>query len=212
MATIEFTDNYEDLSTDKGFQFRFHCERCGNGHMSTYQMNKLGVAGGLLEAASSLFGGVLGRAANSTYDVQRAVGGKAHDAALKEAAAEIRDKFIQCRKCGQWTCREICYNATASMCKQCAPIAEEVETSMRAEHTQTQVTNDLFLEENRRMSAKAKEAAAKCAKCGQPTLGKKFCPGCGTPVEGGGPRFCPSCGAKAAPGAKFCGECGGKMG
>jgi rubrerythrin len=98
------------------------------------------------------------------------------------------------------------------MCKQCAPIAEEVETSMRAEHVQTQVTNDLFLEENRRMSAKGKEAAAKCPKCGEPTLGKKFCPGCGAPLEGGGPRFCPSCGAKATPGAKFCGECGAKMG
>ena len=29
MAVIEFTDNFEDLSTDQGFQFKFHCERCG---------------------------------------------------------------------------------------------------------------------------------------------------------------------------------------
>jgi hypothetical protein len=212
MGAIEFTDNYQDLSTDKGFQFKFCCERCGNGYMSTYKLNKLGVAGGLLDAASSIFGGILGRAAHGAYDIQRAVGGKAHDEGLREAVEEIRPKFIQCRKCGQWICREICFNDTANMCKQCAPIAEEVETSIRAEHVQTQVANDLFLEENKRMSAKGKEVAAKCAKCGEPTLGKKFCPSCGAPVAAGGTRFCPSCGAKAAPGAKFCGECGAKMG
>ncbi|MEN6493986.1 MAG: hypothetical protein ABFD16_06820, partial [Thermoguttaceae bacterium] len=75
MDPIEFTDNYEDLSTDKGFQFKFICQRCGNGYLSTYKISKLGLAGGLLGAVSSLFGGLLGQAADSAYEVQRAVGG-----------------------------------------------------------------------------------------------------------------------------------------
>ena len=49
MPVIEFTDNYEDLSTDQGFQFKFRCERCGDGFMSTFQTNALGVAGSLLQ-------------------------------------------------------------------------------------------------------------------------------------------------------------------
>jgi hypothetical protein len=85
MASIKFTGNYQDLSTDKGYQFKFCCEKCGNGHLSTFKASKLGMASSALRAAGNLFGGVLGNAANSAYEIQRAVGGTAHDEALKEA-------------------------------------------------------------------------------------------------------------------------------
>jgi len=29
MALIQFVQNYQDLSTDRGFQFKFHCDKCG---------------------------------------------------------------------------------------------------------------------------------------------------------------------------------------
>lgn len=207
MDPIEFTDNYEDLSTDKGFQFKFACERCGNGYLSTYKVSTLGVAGGLLDAASSLLGGIFGQAVDSAYEVQRAVGGKAHDEALREAVKELRPRFAQCRQCGQWVCRDVCFHAGVNMCKDCAPVAEEHETSARAQQVREQVANDLALEEEERVAAKARQVKAKCKKCGQPTGGAKFCPNCGTRT-GDVPQFCPSCKAKAAPGAKFCGECG----
>ena len=44
MAVIEFVQNYDDLSTDQGYQFKFHCNHCGNGYLSTYKANQLGVA------------------------------------------------------------------------------------------------------------------------------------------------------------------------
>ena len=56
--SIEFVKNFDDLSTEKGFQFRFHCDKCGNGFLSEYATNKLGVAGSFLNAAGSFFGGV----------------------------------------------------------------------------------------------------------------------------------------------------------
>lgn len=212
MPAIEFTDNYQDLSTDQGFQFKFHCERCGDGFMSSFQTNALGVAGSLLRGAGSLLGGVFGQAAAGTYEVQRAVGGPQHDAALRVAVEEIKPLFHKCRRCGNWLCEQTCWNGRAAMCKQCAPIAEEEESALRAEHVRTQVTNDVFLEENQRMSAKGREVAAKCPDCGTPTLGKKFCPSCGKKLLASGTAFCGECGVKLTPGAKFCGECGAKQG
>jgi len=210
MPVIEFTDNYQDLSTDQGFQFKFHCERCGDGFMSSFQTNTIGMAGSLLRGAGDLLGGIFGQAASGAYEVQRAVGGPQHDAALRAAVEEIKPLFRKCRRCGNWLCEKTCWNGTAQMCKQCAPVAEEEESSMRAEHVRTQVTNDLFLEENQRMSAKGKEVAAKCPDCGAPTLGKKFCPGCGKKLDAAA-AFCVACGAKLSPGAHFCGECGAKQ-
>ena len=206
---IPFTGNYDDLSTDTGFQFKFFCERCQNGYMSTYERYAVGMATQLLQGASSFFGGLISQGADASYHVQRLVGGPAHDAALRRAVEEISPLFRQCKHCGDWLCGEVCWNAEAGQCKRCAPVAREVETSVRAQHVQTQVTNDLFLEENVRMSAKGTEVAAKCS-CGAATLGKKFCPECGKPT-GAGTKFCSECGARATPGAKFCPECGHGM-
>ena len=62
MPVIEFTDNYEDVSTDQGFQFKFRCERCGDGFMSSFQTNTIGVAGSLLRGAGNMLGGIFGQA------------------------------------------------------------------------------------------------------------------------------------------------------
>jgi len=83
MALIQFVQNYQDLSTDKGFQFKFHCDKCGNGYMTHFHPSAIGVAESALHLANNLFGGgFFNAASNSAYEVQRAVGGKAHDAAL----------------------------------------------------------------------------------------------------------------------------------
>jgi hypothetical protein len=50
-----------------GHQFKFICERCQNGYMSSYQQNKLGLAGGLLRGPSNFAGGVLVKGADSAY-------------------------------------------------------------------------------------------------------------------------------------------------
>jgi hypothetical protein len=211
MPVIDFTDNYEDLSTDQGFQFKFRCERCGDGFVSTFQTNALGMAGNLLRGAGNLLGGIFGQAASGTYEVQQAVGGPQHDSALRAAVGEVKTLFRKCRRCGDWMCEGTCWNKTAQMCKQCAPVAEEEESSMRAEHVRTQVGNDLFLEENQRMSEKGKQAAAKCPDRGASTLGKKFCPSCGKKLLASATAFCGECGAKLSPGVKFCGDCGAKQ-
>jgi len=39
---IFFTDNYQDRSTNDGYQFEFFCRRCGNGYSSSFQHSVTG--------------------------------------------------------------------------------------------------------------------------------------------------------------------------
>ena len=57
MAKMPFTSNHEDLSTNRGFQSKFHCRKCGNGYMSTLELNALGTGVSAAQAVSSLFAG-----------------------------------------------------------------------------------------------------------------------------------------------------------
>ncbi|MEO8500922.1 MAG: zinc ribbon domain-containing protein, partial [Vicinamibacteria bacterium] len=117
--------------------------------------------------------------------------------------------FKKCRRCGNWLCEKTCWNGRASMCKNCAPVAEEEETAIRAGSVNMQVSNDVAVEEEARLAAKTSAVKAPCPKCGASTLGQKFCPDCGEKIETA--RFCEGCGKKLAPMAKFCGDCGAKV-
>lgn len=209
MARIEFTDNYQDLSTESGFQFKFFCEGCGNGYMSSWKANKLGVAGHVLRGAGHVLGGVFGRAASGTYEIQEAIGGPAHDGALKEAVEEIRPLFVQCKRCGQWVCREICWNKERSLCKNCAPILARELAAKQAEITVQQAEQKLREQDLTEGVDLKSTAVVLCPKCGAESEGGKFCPECGAPLA---PKAeCPKCGTKIKPGVKFCPECGQKI-
>ena len=43
MTAQSFTRNYSDHSNDQGFQFEFHCDKCGNGYRSTFHASTLGL-------------------------------------------------------------------------------------------------------------------------------------------------------------------------
>ena len=95
MALITFTKNYDDLSRDTGFQFKFYCDKCGNGHMSEFVTSKTGTAGMFLRTAGDLLGGVFGSVGSHADGVGRFVGSKEHDAALRTAVDEARKFFKQ---------------------------------------------------------------------------------------------------------------------
>lgn len=208
MGHVEFTQNVEDLSTDNGFQFKFICDCCRNGYQSTWKANKAGIAGSVLRAASGFFGGMMGRAMSSSYDVQKAIGGPAHDRAMAEAVAEIKPLFVQCKRCGKWVCREICWNTERSLCKECAPILQRELAASQAQITVEQAQEKMRgqdLTEGINLTA---TAAVLCPKCGTEAKGGKFCPSCGAPLVP--KKECSKCGAKMESGAKFCPECGNK--
>ena len=224
MAMIQFVRNHQDLSTDKGFQFKFFCDKCGNGFMSRFQPNPLGIAGSVLHAAGSIFGWGHG-AGYGAYEIQRAIGGPQHDAALRTAVEEGRQHFHQCTRCGQWVCPDVCWNERASLCEACAPKMEEelpaLQAQMRVQAAQQQLYDKAMQQDYAGpvdMSAGAQAAAPpvaqppapKCRECGANVTGAKFCPQCGTPAQTN--PSCPKCSFEAAPGAKFCPQCGNRMG
>lgn len=206
MATIPFTGNYQDLSSNRGFQFKFFCEKCGNGYMSTFKTNKLGMAASAASVAASLLGGILGRAAMSAQQLESLVGGPVHDSALKGAVEEIRPLFKQCTRCGQWVCEPVCWNKKAQLCEACAPDLDEELAAAQAQAAKEQV-----LEKARGVDWLAQRdvttvTGALCPKCGAKMQGGKFCPECGATIAT--KKKCASCGAEADGAPKFCPECG----
>ncbi|MEA2174246.1 MAG: hypothetical protein QOD00_1838 [Blastocatellia bacterium] len=229
MALIQFVHNYEDLSTDKGYQFKFYCDKCGNGYLSRFQPSVIGTAGSLLRAAGDLFGGWASSAGNSAYEIQRSVGGKGHDDALQKAVEEGKQHFHQCSRCGRWVCPEVCWNASAAQCEGCAPDYQEELASSHANakaeaareqiHERARQTDyaskldmsaDAYIKAPAPPAPEAAIASPSCSSCGSPVGKAKFCPECGTPAAP--PRAtCAGCGHQPESPTKFCPECGAKM-
>jgi hypothetical protein len=91
---IFFTDNYQDRSTDDGYQFEFYCRHCGNGYSSTFQHSVTGFGGRMLRLGGDMVGGALGeRASQLGWDAEfmrSTVRGSTRDKALAKAVEEMR--------------------------------------------------------------------------------------------------------------------------
>ena len=214
MAKIEFTKNYSDLSTDQGFQFEFNCDRCGSGFRTDFHGFAMGTVSSALDAAGSLFGGVLGRAADLGERARSATWEKAHDEAFTKAMEELKPDFIQCPRCSAWVCRKSCWNAQKGLCKDCAPDLGVEMAAAQASRTVEEVwAHSKVAEEDREMLQEKswrEGVRATCPNCNAPLAAKvKFCPECGAKIEA--VAHCTQCGAKLNPGAKFCADCGAKV-
>ncbi len=211
---IEFTRNHSDHSTNQGFQFEFFCNRCGTGYRTRFKPSVAGTLTGAMNAASSLFGGVFGKAADLSEHVRSASWEKAHDDAFVEAMQELRPEFVQCPRCSNWVCRHNCWNAAKGLCKQCAPdLGVEMAAAQSSRTVEEIWAHSKVAEEDRSMLTEQswrEGVRATCPSCGV-SLTKKvnFCPECGAKIQA--EAHCTQCGAKLASGAKFCAECGAKV-
>ena len=235
MALIRFTANHQDLSTDRGYQFKFFCDKCGNGYLSRFQTSLTGVAGDILRGVGNVLGGFWSSVGHSSYDIQRAVGGQAHDDAFAEAVGEAKQHFHQCTRCGKWVCPEVCWNAAASLCEGCAPNYEEefaaqhahakaeaarqqlheralqtdytAQTDMRAGHTYSAPARPSVNPATQAANAPSLVGVA-CQHCGT-VSNSKFCPECGGPMNA--KLHCKACSTELEGQPKFCKECGAKI-
>jgi len=212
--TIHFTRNYSDLSTDRGFQFEFNCDRCGSGFRTHFQPWSLGNVSGALNAASSLLGGIFNQAADLGERVRSAGWQKARDEAFEAAATEIKSEFVQCPRCSAWVCRKSCWNQKRGLCKGCAPdLGVEMSAAQASRSVEEVWAHAAMSEEDKHLTTEdwRDTIRATCPECNEPLPKKvKFCPGCGAKVIQD--DKCSKCGAKLTPGAKFCTECGQRTG
>jgi len=209
MALIQFTRNHSDHSTDKGYQFEFFCDRCGNGFMTQFKASMAGFATGALRAAGDVFGGLFGRASAGSYEIERVVRGPGHDNAFREAVEETKPNFRQCPKCSHWVCKPMCWNDKRGLCHDCAPNVETELAAAQAQSTVDQIKEKVREQDLTKNVDLTSEAAALCPACGARTQGAKSCPECGKPLR---PKNeCARCGTKTEAGTKFCPECGNKM-
>jgi membrane protease subunit (stomatin/prohibitin family) len=206
-----FTRNYNDQSTDRGFQFEFYCDRCGTGFRTRFRGYAAGTVSEVLNTAGGLFGGILGSAANVGERVKSAAWERAWDKAFEEAMQELTPSFRQCPRCSSWVCRESCWSDDRGLCKNCAPDLGVEMAAAQASHSVQEVwAHARMADEDRKLAAEnwKDRIKATCPKCNKPLeRNAKFCPNCGEKLQGAG-GFCAECGAKLAAGAKFCAECG----
>ncbi|MGI5854212.1 MAG: zinc ribbon domain-containing protein [Bacillota bacterium] len=210
---IEFSGNYSDLSTNKGFQFEFHCDRCGKSIRTKFKPSVTGSVSSVLDAASGLFGGIFNQAANVSEKVRSAAWEKAHDEAFEQAWQEAEPEFFQCPRCQAWVCRAKCVNEKRGLCKGCAPdLGVEMSAAQASRSVEEVWAHAAMAEEDKKLSKEnwRETIRASCPNCEAPLgTNAKFCPECGAKLKAA--AHCTECGAKLAPNAKFCAECGQKV-
>jgi hypothetical protein len=210
--TVEFVSEMEDLSSEKGYQFTFHCDKCHRGYTSSYQATPLGIAADLLGTAGGVFesfGSIFGKSKQAAKGVQEALGGKTHSDAYAEAVEEVKHQFKHCSRCGHWVCMDSCWNVNAGLCEECAPNVKE-EFVFKQTHLTVEQLGQRLSEQDltKGMDLTTPAQVVTCAKCGADlAAGAKFCSGCGEPVRSVKGAFCSECGAKLS-GGKFCPSCG----
>jgi hypothetical protein len=222
MALKPFTSNYEDNSTEAGFQFTFFCDACREGYKTEFTEAKSYKKGRFFKGLGGIVGTAAqmsGRLGNLGYGIQRGsdvIGErfhgmspewhKEHESVFALAQNEAMGHFHRCPRCKKYVCDND-WNEEAGLCVVEAPRestevaaarADKMVEDIKAKAAQTQV-----------FTGKIEQRQTMCPQCGKPAGEGKFCNNCGAPLT---LTKCPQCGASLNAGARFCGECGAKMG
>ncbi len=217
-----FTRNYEDNSTDAGFQFTFYCDICNDGFKSSFQESSTYKKGkGLrnLSRGVSVLGsfvggrvGDLGWAAERGGDIlserfenQSPEWQKEHEMAFIQAQNEAKSHFHRCHSCNRYVC-DSCFNEDEGLCTDCAPRQEIYVAKARAEAMKRNI--DEASQTATVWRGKLESKVTVCPTCGKPAGNGKFCNNCGASMD---MHVCPACGAKNSPNVRFCGQCGANL-
>ena len=217
-----FTRNYEDNSTDAGFQFTFYCDVCHDGFKTSFIESATYKKGSLLRgltrgigAAGSLFGGALGNISSAAYQGEHILSErfegmspewqKEHEKAFAMAQNEAKQHFHRCHKCHSWVC-DTCFNDEVGLCAECAPRANVEIAAARADKMKRDIWDKA--DQTQVFQGEIEQKTTFCPNCGKPAGNAKFCTNCGSNLA---QNTCPTCGAENDPSVRFCGECGTKL-
>lgn len=219
MTLQAFTDNFEDNSTDAGFQFTFYCEICREGYKTKFIESKCYKKSGLfrtlgraISVGSSLLGSNIGYSLEHGADIlsERFQGmtpewHKEHEKAFALAQNDAKAHFHRCPECTKWVC-ENDWNEQEGLCTECAPRVNVKVAAARAKKMVEDIETKAA--ETQVFTGKIESKQTLCPRCGKPAGEGKFCNNCGTPL---GLLKCGKCGAESPAGTSFCGECGNKL-
>lgn len=214
-----FTRNYEDNSTEAGFQFTFYCDICQDGYKSSFvesaTYKKKGLLRGLGQGASiagSLLGGRVSslgygadRASNvlsERFDGRSPEWQKEHEKAFEHCQNEVKQHFHRCPSCNKYVC-DHCWNEDEGLCTACAPRQEVYVARARADAMKRNI--DDAGQTATVWQGKIESKTTICPSCGKPAGTGKFCNNCGASMD---LKTCPTCGAKNALTVRFCNNCG----
>ena len=220
MPLQPFTSNFDDNSTDAGFQFTFFCEICREGYKTSFiesnSYKKAGFFRGLgdaVSAVSSIFGSSIGSSAQRGTDIlARRYEGMSpdwrneHDEAFDVAQNEAKSHFHRCPKCTKWLC-ENDWNEQEGLCTECAP-RENIEVAAARSRKMVKDIEEKA-DKTTVFTGQIESKQTLCPQCGKPAGAGKFCNNCGASLN---MLKCSKCGAKNAAGTRFCGECGDRIG
>jgi len=218
---IAFTDNYEDNSTEAGFQFTFFCDICREGYKTRFVESKSYKKRGLLRrlgrvvsAGTSIAGRYsgVGHGIETGTDVlsERFEGmfpewHNEHQQVFEDGQNEAKGHFYRCPKCQKWVC-ENDWNEQSMLYIECGPREAVEVAAARAEKMVMDIKEKAG--ETQVFTGEIEAKQTLCPRCGKPAGEGKFCNNCGAPL---GMIVCPKCGAKSPAGTRFCGECGSKL-
>jgi rRNA maturation endonuclease Nob1 len=213
----DFVKNFDDMSDQNGFSFKFKCDICGDGFLTKYRPAPYAKAKGFLGAASSLgssIGSSLGGFGGGAWGAQSAAGymqdakwREAYEKALDEGIAEARAHFTKCPGCTRYV-DSTCWNEQALMCVDCSPRQAITVQKARAAAFGTKAQEAMMAQDYSAEIKGAETVKVTCSNCGKPTSSGKFCEVCGAPLE---KNACPNCGASISATARFCNNCGAKL-
>lgn len=220
MALKPFTRNYEDNSTDAGFQFTFYCDICQDGYKTEFIESKTYKKGGLLKGLArgvSIGASLLG-AHNIGYNVERGADifserfegmspewHKEHEAAFEIAQNEAKQHYHRCPRCKKWVCEDD-WNEQEGLCVECTPRMNVEVAAFKAQKMMKDI--EAAAENTTVFTGKIETKQTICPECGKPAGEGKFCVNCGGSLV---LVKCPNCGAKLQGGTRFCGECGTRI-
>ncbi len=217
-----FTSNFQDKSTEAGFQFVFQCDICKEGYKTSFIESKTFKKKGIFKKIANLLSSALfmsGKrgAYRASWGMRRGAqsigsGGEGikqspkwhqeYEETFELAQNEAKQHFHRCPKCSKWVC-ENDWNEQEGLCTKDAPRVDVEVAAAKANKTVSDIHAKAA--QTQAFTGEIESKQTICSQCSKPAGDGKFCNNCGAELA---LNKCSKCGAKNPAGIRFCGECG----